>query len=231
MAELSEVLGAVMIGLVHARRMADEETAAVAEYYKDNPLLEGMSLPRVRVPELTIDMPMVFERYVPAKDAELDTSSNIHKALMEQFKQSLDDEDILSKTKTFQSAFNKESKFALEKFAELQQSGSSRVTREALVRGIDDAFIKALKKTPSNKEIPFEKTQVVSKALRHRMSQIALKSNSNPMSITTDVTTSTVKESTTSANSVRLQVTLREEGLEWATSSQDGKIKNRLQPE
>ena len=41
MAELSEVLGALMVSLVHARRMADEETAAVAEYYKDNPLLEG----------------------------------------------------------------------------------------------------------------------------------------------------------------------------------------------
>lgn len=50
MSELSEVLGALMISLVHARRLADEETAAVAEYYKDHPLLEGMSLPRVRVP-------------------------------------------------------------------------------------------------------------------------------------------------------------------------------------
>ena len=93
MSELSEVLGALMISLVHARRLADEETAAVAEYYKDNPLLEGMSLPRVRVPELTIDMPVTFEQYVPAKDAELDTTANIHKALMEQFRQSLDDED------------------------------------------------------------------------------------------------------------------------------------------
>ena len=98
MSEFSEVLGALMISLVHARRLADEETAAVAEYYKDNPLLEGMSLPRVRVPELTIDMPVTFEQHVPAKDAELDTTANIHKALMEQFKQSLDDEDILSKT-------------------------------------------------------------------------------------------------------------------------------------
>jgi len=231
MSELSEVLGALMISLVHARRLADEETAAVAEYYKDNPLLEGMSLPRVRVPELTIDMPVTFERHVPAKDAELDTTANIHKALMEQFKQSLDDEDILSKTKSFQSAFDKESKLALEKLSEIQRTGTSRVTREALLRGIDDAFMKALKKSASNKELPFEKTQVVSKAIRHRISQIALKSNSNPSALITNATTSAVKETANAANSVRLHITLREEGLEWATSSQDGKLQNRLQPE
>ena len=231
MSELSEVLGALMISLVHARRLADEETAAVAEYYKDNPLLEGMSLPRVRVPELTIDMPVTFEQHVPAKDAELDTTANIHKALMEQFKQSLDDEDILSKSKNFQSAFDKESRLALEKLSEIQRTGTSRVTREALLRGIDDAFMKALKKSPSNKELPFEKTQVVSKAIRHRISQIALKSNSNPSALITNATTSTVKETTNVANSVRLQITLREEGLEWTTSSQNGKLKNRLQPE
>ncbi|MDU0353318.1 hypothetical protein RS130_04680 [Paraglaciecola aquimarina] len=231
MSELSEILGAVMISLVHARRLADEETAAVAEYYKDNPLLEGMSLPRVRVPELTIDMPVTFEQHVPAKDAELDSTSNIHKALMEQFKQSLDDEDILSKTKSFQSTFDKESKLALEKLADIQRTGGSRITREALLRSIDDAYAKSLKKNIANKEIPFEKTQIVNKSIRHKLSQVALKSSSSPQSLVTNATTSSVKESANAANSVRLQITLREEGLEWATSSQDGKIKNRLQPE
>ena len=82
MSELSEVLGSLMISLVHARRLADEETAAVAEYYKDHPLLEGMSLPRVRVPELTIDMPLTINQHIPAKNAELDSPANVHKALM-----------------------------------------------------------------------------------------------------------------------------------------------------
>ncbi len=231
MSELSEVLGALMVSLVHARRMADEETAAVAEYYKDNPLLEGMSLPRVRVPELTIDMPLTLKKHIPAKDAELDSPANIHRALMEHFKQSLDDEDILSRTKSFQNAFDKESKLALDKISELQRSTDTRVTREAVLRSIDDAYAKALKKTASTSEIPFEKTDAVNKAVRHSISQIALKSSSNPLSLITDATTSAVKESATSQSSVRLQITLREEGLEWSSSSQDGRLKNRLQPE
>ena len=43
MAELGELLGTILASVAHARRMADEETAALAEYYKDHPLLEGMA--------------------------------------------------------------------------------------------------------------------------------------------------------------------------------------------
>jgi len=231
MSELSEVLGAIMVSLVHARRMADEETAAVAEYYKDNPLLEGMSLPRVRVPELTIDMPLTFEKHIPAKDAELNAPSVIHKSLMDQFKQSIAEEELTGDTKAFQAMFDKEAKTALQKMAEIQKSGGTRVTKEAVLRSVDDAFAKALKKSSTNREIPFEKSDNISTAIRHRVAQIALKNQSSPISFVANATTSAVKESTTAANSVRLQITLREEGLEWATSSQDGKLTHRLQPE
>jgi len=59
--ELGEILGSVMTALVQARKIADMETAALAEFYKEHPLLEGMSLPRVRVPEMTLDVPVIIE--------------------------------------------------------------------------------------------------------------------------------------------------------------------------
>jgi len=231
MSDLSEVLGAVMVSLVHARRMADEETAAVAEYYKDNPLLEGMSLPRVRVPELIIDMPLIFEKHIPAKDAQLNAPSVIHKSLMIQFKQSIADEDLTNDTKLFQEVFDKEAKLALQRIAESQKVGGVRVTKEAVLRSVDDAFAKALKKSAANKEISFDKVNSVNKAVRFKVAQVALKTFSSPIAFTANATTSAVKEATTAANTVRLQITLREEGLEWSTSMQDGKLTSRLQPE
>ncbi|WP_371195194.1 hypothetical protein [Glaciecola sp. SC05] len=231
MSELSEVLGALMVNLVHARRMADEETAAVAEYYKDNPLLEGMSLPRVRVPELTIDMPLTFDKHTPAKDAQLNTPSVIHKSLMDQFKASIADEEITTDTKKFQAVFDKEARLALQQISDNRKNGDTRVTKEAVLRGVDNAFAKALKKSAANKEIPFENSNSVNKAIRHRVAQVALKTQANPISLEASATTSAVKENSTAANSVRLHITLREEGLEWATSAEDGKLTHRLQPE
>ncbi|MEO2280753.1 hypothetical protein [Pseudoalteromonas pernae] len=231
MSELSEVLGSLMISLVHARRLADEETAAVAEYYKDHPLLEGMSLPRVRVPELTIDMPITIDKHTPAKVAELDSARTIHTALMTQLKKSLDDEDILSRTKTFQSNFDKEAKLALENVTERQRSSDVRLTKESIVRAVDDAFQKALKKSGSDRDIPFERLEAVNHQVRHHVSSIALKSQSLPPGIITSVVSSKVKESATPQNAIRLNITIREEGLEWTTSIEHGTKKSKLMPE
>lgn len=232
MSELSEVLGSLMISLVHARRMADEETAAVAEYYKDHPLLEGMSLPRVRVPELTIDMPITIDSHSIAKEATFDTPGNIHKALMSQLRDSLEDEELLSRTQSFQSIFDAEARKALERVIDQHKSESIRVSKEALVRSIDDALQTSLKKADLHAEIPHEKKSSIIQAIRHKVSSIAIKNQSRPMSMKTSAVTSHVKESATAYSSVNLSITLREEGLEWASSKNDkGATKNRLMPE
>ena len=45
MADIGQLVGTLLASLAHARRITDQETVAIAEYYKDNPLLEGMSVP------------------------------------------------------------------------------------------------------------------------------------------------------------------------------------------
>lgn len=150
---------------------------------------------------------------------------------MAQLTKSLDDEDILSRTKTFQNNFDKELKLALENIAERQRSGDVRITKESLVRAVDDAFQKALKKTSSTQEIPFDRLESVSKQLRHRIAAIALKSQSIPITLKTSVVSSEVKESATPLNAIRLNITIREEGLEWATSIENGRTKSKLMPE
>ncbi|MFZ5837862.1 MAG: amidase, partial [Pseudomonadota bacterium] len=105
------------------------------------------------------------------------------------------------------------------------------ITKESLVRAVDDAFQKALKKTSSTQEIPFDRLESVSKQLRHRIAAIALKSQSIPITLKTSVVSSEVKESATPLNAIRLNITIREEGLEWATSIENGRTKSKLMPE
>lgn len=63
MATLGELVGALVNSLSHARRLADEETVAIAEHYRNHPLLAGMSVPRVRIPEMRLDLPILLDDY------------------------------------------------------------------------------------------------------------------------------------------------------------------------
>ncbi|AHK14863.1 MAG: amidase [Thalassolituus sp.] len=233
MAELSEVLGALMVSLVHARRMADEETAAVAEYYKDNPLLEGMSLPRVRVPQLTIDMPITIDGHVGANTAELNSPAVIHKAVLDELKQHVASEGLeASSMRKFQATFNTDAKTALERVSKLEQQKQGQVSREAIVRVVDDALQSAMKKSGLNNELQNTQKSNLIQSIRQRVSSVSLKKISNPTSLKASAITSEVKEKSTHESSVRLSITLREEGLEWSTSeTESGSIRNRLQPE
>ena len=233
MAELSEVLGALMVSLVHARRMADEETAAVAEYYKDHPLLEGMSLPRVRVPELTISMPVTIDDHIAASDAKIDSTTNILRAVSSQLSSSVRNEKIESRNvAAFRNSFNSEAKTALNKLTILQKKNPGRVSKEALVRAVDDALQTSIKNSNLSADISNDQKMQLTQAMRHTVSSVALKESSAPLSLKASAVTSAVKEKSTKESSVHLSITLREEGLEWSTAQGDnGGIQSRLQPE
>lgn len=222
-----------MVSLVHARRMADEETAAVAEYYKDHPLLEGMSLPRVRVPELTISMPVTIDDHIAASDAKIDSPTNILRAVSSQLSNTVKNEKINSRNITaFKSSFNNETKVALNKLNELQRKNPGRVSKEAVVRAVDDALQTSIKKSDISDDLSSDQKMMLTKSMRHTVSSIALKQSSVPLSLKASAVTSAVKEKSTKESSVQLCITLREEGLEWSTGQgENGGLRSRLQPE
>ncbi|WP_347332593.1 hypothetical protein [Marinimicrobium locisalis] len=232
MSELSTVLGTLMVSLVHARRMADEETAAVAEYYKDHPLLEGMSLPRVRVPELTIDMPITLDEHEMESEAKLNAPATIQKAITDQLKESMSEEGVDDDGEDFAKTFSQETKKVLEQINSRHKSLGGKISREEVVRAVDDSLRRTLKKSNLDRSVPSEKKESIIKAIRHKVSAISLKAPSKPQAFKASAITSAVKEKATSESAVRLRITLREEGLEWATGqSSDGSIRSQLQPE
>jgi hypothetical protein len=232
MAELSTVLGTLMTSLVHARRMADEETAAVAEYYRDNPLLAGMSLPRVRVPELTIEMPITIDGLEDETDAQLDTPTKIQKTILDHLEATLPS-DLLRGTKSrFRKAFSDEAKTRLNDINIRHKSMGGKVSREEIVRAVDRAFQYSLQQSGLDKSLPVDQRESLSDSIRHKVSAISLKRPSRPHAFITSAETSKVKETATPSTAVNLRITLREEGLEWSTGrSRDGSTVSQLQPE
>jgi hypothetical protein len=225
MADLGELLGSMMCGVIRARRMADEQTAALAEYYKSNPLLEGLSVPRIRIPELTIDMPMLIEISLEGQSGEMADPTKIADAAEAQLKTTLSKENIKINP-AFHEAFLNEVKNRLE----LVKQTQAPIMKETVARSVQDAFAATAAKmktslTPTHKE-------AIARDLRAKVSTVSIVKEPVSSSIVANIKTADVKEKASTTSVVRLKITLKEEGLEWATkASEAGGVERTLQPE
>ncbi|MFZ4856838.1 MAG: amidase [Desulfuromonadaceae bacterium] len=225
MADLGDLLGSLMTGVIRARRMADEQTAALAEYYRSNPLLEGLSVPRIRIPELTIDMPFLIDSDVAGETGEMAEPAKIASALDAQLESTLLRHNI-KPNPIFRKAFAVEVKNRLDSLVESR----TPIMGETIARSVQTAFAATLSKTRTHLNEAHKET--IARDLRDKVSAVGIAKESVPPSIVANIRTSDVKEQSTSTSVVRLKITLKEEGLEWSTQvSTSGGVVHTLQPE
>ena len=227
MSDLGVLLGALISGVVHARRIADEESAAVAEHYKDNPLLSGMSIPRVRVPEITIDIPMLIDAEDEGEADQVADSTAIREAVNKDLTASLTREGLaIAKTdlKKFDTLFKQQ----LDK---IKTPARYRLPREAIVRVAEDAFAETIRDKIVTRGTLAAAKRIASD-VRFSASGSALSKVGRAPQIGVTVLTAEVKEKSSQANVSRIQLTLREEGLEWSIGeNEDGTLSRKLTPE
>ncbi len=225
MADLGELLGSMMCGVIHARRMADEQTAALAEYYKSNPLLEGLSVPRIRIPELTIDMPMLIEISLEGQSGEMADPTKIADAAEAQLKTTLSKENIKINP-AFHEAFLNEVKNRLE----LVKQTQAPIMKETVARSVQDAFAATVAKMKTT--LIATHKEASARDLRAKVSTVSIAKEPVASSIVANIRTADVKEQASNTSVVRLKITMKEEGLEWATqASESGGVVRTLQPE
>jgi hypothetical protein len=228
MADLGELLGTLLSSLAHARRIADEETTAIAEYYRENPLLEGMSLPRIRVPELTLEFPILIQSH-EAGEAHVPTDP---KVLLEAVSKQLKAEMTARKLRlpaTFFSLFEKE--FARALSLTTPPAGGQRFPREIAVRAADSAFTSTIKQA-ARAEITGEIYKYTLTVLRKTAADNALQIVGTPPHIEASIMTAEVKENADPNSAARLRIVMKEEGLEWSIGeSDDGTRRATLTPE
>ena len=227
MADLGVILGALISGVVQARRIADEESAAVAEHYKDNPLLSGMSIPRVRLPEVSIDIPMLIEAQDEGEADQIADTETIKKTVAEELKASLSREGVTMTDRDLQR-FDTAFEQRLNKAA---VPSVYRSPREAIIRAAEDAYSETVKDKIVSGSTLAAASRVVSN-IRFSASGSALQKVGRSPKISASVLTSEVKDKSSNANVSRLTLTLREEGLEWTVGqNDDGTMTRKLTPE
>lgn len=227
MADLGVLLGALISGVVHARRIADEESAAIAEHYKDNPLLSGMSIPRVRVPEVSIDIPMLIEAQDEGEADQIADTDTIKEAVGKELKDSLEREGVKMTAKELQR-FDETFGQHLNKVV---VPSVYRSPREAIIRAAEDAYSATVKDKIVKDATLAASSRVVSN-LRFSASGSALQKIGRSPQIGASILTAEVKDKSSHANVSRMTLTLKEEGLEWSIGeNDDGTMTRKLTPE
>ena len=225
MADLGDLLGSLMCGVIRARRVADEHTAALAEYYKSNPLLEGLSVPRIRIPELTIEMPMLIEDQVNGQTGEMADPEKIAAAADAQLKTTMSMHNIRINP-AFHATFVSEVKNRLE----LVKQSATPVMNETVARSVQAAFSATVAKMKTSLNATHK--EAIAKDLRAGLTTASIAKEPVAASIGANIRTADVKEQASNTSVVRLKITLKEEGLEWGIqANESGGVTRTLQPE
>ena len=225
MSALDEVIGAIMAGVLNARRIADEESALVAEHYRNTALLDGMSVPRLRLPEVTLDLPIVVSDHQPERPPRFAGAATIARGVQQDLVALLKEREI-----AVPRGFSGRFQALLQKaMAEVERSGArspgpygdaaERAAREIVERTFPDGFD--------------ERTRVfIPSWVRRRAMKHAVSTPGKAPGLEVSVLTNEVKESSDPQTVTRLKLSLREEGLEWSLfDDADGQPVGRLTPE
>jgi hypothetical protein len=76
-ARLTDVLGALVSGVAHARSVADSEVMNIARMYRRHEYLRGLTVPRLRVNKVVIELPVLLDRVLPAESARLNSPEKV----------------------------------------------------------------------------------------------------------------------------------------------------------
>jgi len=230
MPDLGQVLGAFLTGLAHARRLADEETALIAGYYQSHPLLKELSLPRVRVPEVVIDLPVIIDEGDPGTPGVLEDPHTIISSLGTQYLEVAKAEGLRLPNAS-RKRFEKQLRQTFREEGVLGGPPDVSFSLAHVTRAAEVAISRAIRSEPPGR-FDSAKTRAVSKNLVEYARVFATKEASAPPTVQVLVRTSDVKELADPASITRIRITLQEEGLEWTTTTEeDGSVRRFLTPE
>lgn len=232
---LAELLGAIISSLVRGRAAADLEAVAVAERYRANPLMRHLAVPRFRIPEVTLSLPLVVATASPPEQPQ--PAVDVH-----------DPEDLARLTievlKTLRpappaSALKAVRREFIAQGVALSPSPTSGERMHltdllGLAETMCRTAVRALRKDPAMEE--GEKDPTVLAHWQNRLREILpgrlIEKAATFGELHVEATTSDVRENAGPGRTAMLTVRLIEDGLEWVLDRDEGtEDRQMLMPE
>jgi hypothetical protein len=223
---LGDYLGQLVSEISMARMHADLETVRLAELYATHPLLRTMSVPRMRLPEVQLEIPVLIKASEEPRAGESARGGVPLADIRRQF-----DKVVavhLSRADIALSAAEQE-KLRATLDERLALHAVPIETAVDVYRVADDLTSTALRTLEglNTKSITSPFAGELKEAVRTEF----LKLRTPPPRLTVLVTSAEIREAGTTENLTRLHLKVSEEGVEWTTIEAEGVRLDRLIPE
>jgi hypothetical protein len=229
---LGQVLGAVMADLTRARSLADQETLRIAQLYAQDPLLRDMPVPHIRLPEITLDMPILIQRLEGGRPSQAELPEPlVHRYIAPALEAGLRATPVDLSDSPFLANFAVELNSQLDPIYDRAPKDSSYP--DAVVQMVLRVFAGALSRADWRPPRLDDSQRANMDALLERTArEHAWVEPGAAPTLGVLVTSREIKELGTPTSVTRIKVTLKEEGLEWKrVEATDGSSRSRLLPE
>ena len=226
MTNLGDYLGQLMSELVIARVQADLESVRVAELYASHPLLRHMPVPRIRMPEIQMEVPVVIDGAgTPSAGASPRGGVAIDKA-RRQF-----DTVLSHHLKANRIRLTADQRAAMTAAVDAESARPELPIEVAVdTKGLADRFTRAALASLTE-SLGEEKVRGFSTGLRDEARRAILALRTPPPRVSATVETAAVRELGSEGTVTRLRLTITEESMELVAVEEGGEIVERLVPE
>jgi hypothetical protein len=229
---LGDYLGQLLSEITIARMHADLEAMRVAELYASHPLLRTMPVPRFRLPDVELDVPVVIKQMDPPRTGESPRGGVDLAKLRKLF-----DTILASQLRKGKIRISDEQRIDLrssldEAITTLEQPTEIAVNTNRIADRLTDAASRALRATLEPEDTTGVKRIDKLESELKNMARLAfLKARTPPPRLEVLVTTQEIREAGPDEIITRLRLKITEESVEWTMVESEGELQDRLVPE
>ncbi|WP_130735633.1 hypothetical protein [Flavobacterium sp. J27] len=234
MPNLNEYLGSVMTSITNARVISDLQTTKIAEQYANHQFLQHFSVPRMRIEDIEMTIPVGISSTNVLSDLQLEPiqkdqlSTSIYTSVINILKLSITNDDIKAK---FQNAIQSQinefvNKIEVTNYTDLVSLYSDTISEKCYILATENNLITKtikIRVTPENMALSLQK--IMHEAI------VVTKKEKSIENLDVIVEASKLKEFAPESL-VYIKLKISEEGMEWNNSENSkGEVVSKLLPE
>ncbi len=226
MPALGDYLGALLAEITNARLQTDLESARIAQLYASHPLLQHMPVPRFRLPNVVLNLPVAVESADQPPD---ETAQKAELPALRQRIEGIIERELSQRKLQLTPGVRRRLTRGLGAlFDRLKKSGS--LSASDLIKTSDDAVAATVRAMTAIREDRAATDSALESSLRQQFGAEFLKLQPPPLRVQVLVATAQLKDFPASTLT-RIQLTISEEGVEWTQTNPSDPSAKTLMPE